>query len=128
VYTFSNHANHFKNKDVIEHFLTQNNLSIKDINMVVLGLNGDIDFDGIYKDLNISLFKENRQVYYKHLCGDYLTSSAFALWLASLMIYHQHIPEIVNLNNKPIEEIKNVLIYNQHRNVNHSLMLVSSHA
>ncbi|MEE4259479.1 MAG: beta-ketoacyl synthase N-terminal-like domain-containing protein [Bacteroidales bacterium] len=128
VYTFSNHANHFKNKDVIEHFLIQNNLSIKDIDVVVLGLNGDIDFDGIYKDLNISLFKENRQVYYKHLCGDYLTSSAFALWLSSLMIYHQHIPEIVNLNDKPIEEIKNVLIYNQHRNVNHSLMLVSSHA
>jgi 3-oxoacyl-(acyl-carrier-protein) synthase len=128
VYTFSSHAKHFQTEDVIEHFLTQNNLSIKDIDVVVLGLNGDIDFDGIYYDLNPSLFKNTRQVYYKHLCGDYLTSSAFALWLASLMIYHQYIPEIVNLNDKPIEEIKNVLIYNQHRNVNHSLMLVSSPA
>jgi len=125
VYTFSNPGNHFQVEDVIVHFLSQNNLSTKDIDVVVLGLNGDIDFDGIYYDLNTSLFKNTRQVYYKHLCGDYLTSSAFALWMSSMIVKHKRIPEIVNLNHKAVKQISNVLIYNQHQNVNHSLMLVS---
>ncbi len=30
-----------------------------------------------------TLFSGNRQAYYKHLCGEYHTSSAFALWLAA---------------------------------------------
>ncbi len=125
VHTFSNPGNHFQVEDVILHFLSQNNLSIIDIDVVVLGLNGDIDFDGIYYDLNTSLFKNTRQVYYKHLCGDYLTSSAFALWMSSMIFKHKRIPEIVNLNHKAVKQISNVLIYNQHQNVNHSLMLVS---
>jgi 3-oxoacyl-(acyl-carrier-protein) synthase len=125
VHTFSNTGNHFQVEEAIKHFLSQNNLSIKDIDAVVLGLNGDVEFDGIYHELNASMFKDNRQVYYKHLCGDYLTSSAFALWMSSMIIKHQRIPEIVRLNDKPAKGIQNVLIYNQHRNVNHSLMLVS---
>ena len=125
VHTFSNPISHLQVEEAIKHFLSQNNLTVKDIDALVLGLNGDIEFDGIYHDLNASLFKDNRQVYYKHLCGDYLTSSAFALWMSSMIIKHQRIPEIVDLNHKMVNGINNILIYNQHRNVNHSLMLLS---
>jgi 3-oxoacyl-(acyl-carrier-protein) synthase len=123
--TFSNTVSYIKVEEAIKNFLSQNNLSKKDIDLVVLGFNGDIEFDRMYHELNASLFKDNRQVYYKHLCGDYLTSSAFALWMSSMMIKHQRIPEIVNLNHETVKQIKNVLIYNQHHNVNHSLILVS---
>jgi 3-oxoacyl-(acyl-carrier-protein) synthase len=125
VHTFSNPVSNLQHEDIMQHFLSQNELSIKDIDMVVLGLNGDTEFDGIYHDLNTSLFKDNRQVYYKHLCGDYLTSSAFALWASALMVHHQKIPKIMNVNNKVVEKIQNILIYNQHRNKYHSLILVS---
>ncbi len=125
VHAFSNHKKHFQIEDVITSFLSKNNLSIQDIDAVVLGMNGDVEFDGIYHELNASLFNDNRQVYYKHLCGDYLTSSAFALWMSTMMIKHKRIPEIVNLNHKDVKQTKNILIYNQHRNTNHSLMLVS---
>ena len=125
IHTFSNPISHLQVEEAITHFLSQNNLTVRDIDALVLGLNGDIEFDGIYHELNASLFKDNRQVYYKHLCGDYLTSSAFALWMSSMIKKHQRIPEIVSLNEKPAKEIQNILIYNQHRNVNHSLILVS---
>lgn len=125
VQTISNNIIHFRVEDAVASFLSQNNLSVNELDVVVLGLNGDIEFDGIYDDLNASLLKETRQVYYKHLCGDYLTSSAFALWLSSMMIKHQRIPEIINLNHQAVKQIRNILIYNQHRNTNHSLMLVS---
>lgn len=125
VHTFSTPVSHLQVEEAIKHFLSQNNLTVKDIDAVVLGLNGDIEFDGTYHELNASLFKDNRQVYYKHLCGDYLTSSAYALWMSSMMIKHKRIPEIVNLNHKSVKQIKNILIYNQHRHTNHSLMLLS---
>ncbi len=127
VYTFSNPRNNTTTKEIIEAFLKRENLSINEVDLLILGLNGDAEFDPVYLNLMTTFFSSNRQTYYKHLCGEHYSSSAFALWLSSMIIYHQKIPEIINLNKKPIKEIKNILIYNQHRNVNHSLMLVSKH-
>jgi len=125
VYTFSNPRNNATTKEIIEAFLERENLSMKEIDLVILGLNGDAGFDSVYYDLMTTLFSENKQVSYKHLCGEYHTSSAFALWISSMIIRHQKIPEIINLNRKPVKGINNILIYNQYRNVNHSLMLVT---
>ena len=127
VYTFSNPGNNKAMKEIIEAFLERENLSIKKVDLLILGLNGDTEFDSDYHDLMASLFSGNRQAFYKHLCGEYHTSSAFVLWLSSMIIYQQNIPDIINLNKKPVKEIKNILIYNQYRNVNHSLILVSKH-
>ncbi len=113
---------------MIETFLKREDLSIKEIDLVILGLNGDSEFDPVYYELMETLFTENRQTFYKHLCGEYHTSSSFALWLSAMIIRYQKIPEIIEISNKPTKEIKNILIYNQYRNVNHCLILVSSQA
>ncbi len=127
VYTFSNPRNNTTTKEVIEAFIERENLSMKEVDLVILGLNGDAEFDSIYYNLMTTLFSENRQTYYKHLCGEYHTSSAFALWLSSMIIRHQKIPKIVDLNEKPLKEINNILIYNQYQNKNHSLILITKH-
>jgi 3-oxoacyl-(acyl-carrier-protein) synthase len=125
VHTFTRNVNKPIEQSV-SLFLKQNGLTINDLDMVVLGLNGDPEFDQVYYDLSSTLFREKRQLYYKHLCGDYLTSSAFALWASALIAHHQRIPEILNFNDKAVRKVQNILIYNHHRNVNHSLILVSA--
>lgn len=49
---------------------------------------------------------------YKDLCGEYYTSSAFAMWLGAQILAKQQIPSIVNANNQGMERIDHVLIFN----------------
>jgi len=127
VHAFSNPPNLNSIVEQIESFLKHKNLIVSDLDLVILGLNGDVEYDWIYYDLMSTLFSGNKQAYYKHLCGEYHTSTAFALWLAAKVIQYQRVPEILKLNIKPSQSINNVLIYNQYRNTNHSLTLVSNH-
>jgi len=62
----------------------------------------------------------------KHLCGEYDTASSFALWLASEIILAQRVPESILLGDRLPVRLNNILIYNQLRGINHSMILVSS--
>jgi 3-oxoacyl-[acyl-carrier-protein] synthase II len=70
-----------------------------------------------------SVFANSTLANYKHLCGEYPTSSAFALWLASNIIDKGTVPTIVaDTTIAP----KKVLIYNHYQRNYHSLMLLSA--
>jgi 3-oxoacyl-(acyl-carrier-protein) synthase len=127
VHTFSNPPDASSIKTEINNFLQREGLSAEDIDLVLLGLNGDVLFDHIYYDMMKTVFSENKQAFFKHLCGEYHTSSAFAIWLAAKMIRKQEIPETILLNDQPAGKLSNILIYNHYRNVNHSLLLIGSH-
>lgn len=106
-------------------FLSSNNLTVSQLDAVILGYNGDILFDKIYDQIGSGLFSDKQQIWYKHLCGEYYTSMGFALWLASNILKHQYIPAAVKFTNQPVNPLRQILIYNQYRNTNHSLLLVS---
>ncbi|CAM3260721.1 beta-ketoacyl synthase N-terminal-like domain-containing protein [Aequorivita lipolytica] len=108
----------------IENFLEENNLMISDIDVVVFGNNGDVDFDNYYNQLSEGIFSKTQQVFYKHLVGENNTISAFGVWLASKMLKTQTIPKIVKINEIDSTKIKMVLCYNQYRGQNHSLVLL----
>lgn len=108
----------------IESFLIENNFKISDIDIVILGNNGDVDFDSYYNQLSEGIFKETQQVFYKHLVGENNTVSAFGVWLASKILKTQQIPEIVRINEMAASKIKTILCYNQYRGQNHSLVLL----
>lgn len=110
----------------IHKFLECNNLSINDIDGIVLGNNGDINFDFYYNKLQKGIFKNTQQLCYKHLCGEFNTASSFGCWAASKLIKHQYIPEAFKINNMASKPYKNVLLYNQYRGENHSLVLLQS--
>lgn len=102
-------------------------LTREDLDLVIFGMNGDIYFDKIYHQLQHSYFDSSSvYAYYKHLCGDYYTSTAFALWLASIIIRNQSIPDVVQLNSANRQHIRHVLIYNHIRNKEHSMILLSA--
>jgi 3-oxoacyl-(acyl-carrier-protein) synthase len=113
-----------KVSEVFDTFLKENNLKADDIDVVVFGNNGDVDFDVFYDQLSERIFSKTQQVFYKHLVGENNTVSAFGVWLASKILKTQTVPEIVKINNINTSEIKTVLCYNQYRGQNHSLVLL----
>ena len=113
-------------EEKIDQFLTENELAKSDIDLVVLGLNGNTDTDGYYSHLADNYFDTN-YAYFKHLSGDYHTVGSFALWFAANTIKHQKVPELARFRKENFTEkpIKNVLVYNHFREVDHSIFLLT---
>ncbi|HEY4198823.1 MAG TPA: beta-ketoacyl synthase chain length factor [Mucilaginibacter sp.] len=105
-------------------FLAENSLKIDDIDLIITGKNGDTRNDKVYKEFN--LLKDVSLANYKHLSGEYPTSSSFALWLGANMIKRGVVPEIVMEKKSKETAPKKILIYNHYQNKYHSLMLISA--
>ena len=110
----------------IKSFLDEQSIGIGDIDLIIVGRNGDIDEDKVYDYLQQSIFNSKTVVNYKHLCGEYPTATAFALWLAANMIKTNTIPAIVAKTEIKKNELKKILIYNHYQNMHHSLLLISA--
>jgi 3-oxoacyl-[acyl-carrier-protein] synthase II len=110
----------------IEDFLKKHQLLPEDIDILLCGINGDVNFDKVYYGIYNHFFHQSDLTWYKHLCGEYFTSTAFALWLASLILKKQKIPSNILLGkpDKP-KKTSHILIWNHYKNVEHSLILVS---
>ncbi|MCK4407854.1 MAG: beta-ketoacyl synthase chain length factor [Bacteroidales bacterium] len=125
VSTFYKPENYKIIEDNITEFLKNAKIDTNDIDLIIFGINGDTKFDKIYYHLIKNYFENKDFVYYKHLCGEYHTSTSFVLWLSAKILKNQFIPEIIKLNKEPDKPVKNILIYNHYRNINHSLILIS---
>ncbi|MBN1157770.1 MAG: beta-ketoacyl synthase chain length factor [Bacteroidales bacterium] len=93
--------------------------------LLLFGLNGDPRSDSIYHNIHNILFRDCNLAYYKHLCGEYDTSVTFALWLATMILRHQQVPDVIKLKAFEPGEINNILIYNHVHGINHSFMLIT---
>jgi 3-oxoacyl-(acyl-carrier-protein) synthase len=112
-------------KKEINCLLQKAGISVQEIDCVMLGLNGDYRFDKTYYDMQSYCFPGTTEfLCFKHLCGEYYTASAFALWLGSVILEQQHIPDIVRITGNPPRSLNNLLIYNHIRNSEHSLILL----
>ena len=116
-----------KNKEDIKKnihmFLENNDLKPQDIDLVITGKNGDLKNDAVYNNITLPW---GSTANYKHLCGEYPTSVAFALWLAVNVIKQGNIPAIIAEGEIKVPSLKKVLIYNHYQNNYHSLMLLSA--
>lgn len=110
--------------ETAKNFLNRNALDIEDIDIIVLGNNGDVEFDEYYKELTSTIFINTQQAFYKHLIGDFHTASSFGLWLAANILKSQTLPKAVNFNDVKSSQFKNILLYNQYRGENHSFTLL----
>jgi 3-oxoacyl-(acyl-carrier-protein) synthase len=111
-------------EDKVNTFLQKNRLSTNDIDLVILGYNGNPAFDDIYSFLEDKLFSENATAYFKHLSGEYDTAVAFATWLASKILKTGIVPPISQKRKYTAKAPEKVLIYNHVRNIHHSLILL----
>jgi len=104
--------------------LNDSDIAFEDLDVVVLGVNGDPAQDKLYDDLKEKYFQEIQLTAFKHLCGEYKTASAFGMWTAAQILGKQNIPEVLKLNKNDKPRLKNVLVYNCYNNSNHSLLLL----
>jgi 3-oxoacyl-[acyl-carrier-protein] synthase II len=109
----------------IQQFLFRPNILPENIDLLLAGMNGDPSQDKVYKEIEHGMMKNTPTGFFKHLCGEYFTAGAFALWLAAKILKHQRVPDIVSQGYPGDKEIRNILIYNHYRNLDHSLMLIS---
>jgi hypothetical protein len=63
---------------------------------------------------------------FKHMCGEYPTASAFALWLACQLLGKGSLPSHMLKKPSGKTEFKRVLVCNSHKGLQHSFMLVSA--
>jgi hypothetical protein len=105
-------------------FLSHFETAVDAIDLVVLGNNGDVNFEGFFNTLSAGIFNKTPQAVFKHLSGEYDTASGFAFWLASKILKSGNVPEIVKWNELSASNPKNILLYNQYRGENHSLVLL----
>lgn len=125
--TFYQPENTDEVREFIRSFLHNNELEMKDIDLLITGMNGNAESDGIYHETLPGMFNGVPQAVYKHLCGEYYTSTAFASWLAAMILKTQQCPAyIMTEGQKAPEKTRNILIYNQNHNTNHSLILLSA--
>lgn len=110
----------------IDSFLVSQSMNHSDIDILILGKNGDVKNDGVYSRLQQSTFKGVASANYKHLCGEYPTSTAFAAWLGANIIKSNSIPDALDCQSISKSKISKVLIYNHYQNIYHSLILMSS--
>lgn len=108
----------------ITHFLQRNGLDSRDIQWLVTGKNKsklwkDDSHDQttgykkntIYEELETNLFPESIHLGFKNECGEYPTASSYAVWKVVKDLAYCTTPT-------------NILIYNHHHSINHSLILI----
>lgn len=124
--TFYKPQNITETEGFIKSFLESSSLKIDDIDLLIAGNNGDIKSDEIYAKIKQSVFNNVSTVNYKHLCGEYPTSTAFALWVAANIVKSNTIPAPLKPKEASTGKINKVLIYNHYQNIYHSLILIAS--
>ena len=122
--TFYKPADDSEIKEQIAAFLAGQTVDIEEIDLIITGRNGDHENDEVYESLNTSLFANKQTINFKHLCGEYPTASAYALWLGSAILKEGKAPEaLLKQNNK---SVKKLLIYNHYLDIHHALYLLSA--
>jgi 3-oxoacyl-[acyl-carrier-protein] synthase II len=112
-------------KGIID-FLYVNKLTAEDIDLVITGKNGDLKNDEVYDQVTAAIFSDNSTAYYKHLSGEFPTSPAFGLWLATTILETGIIPDVVIEKITAEKKPKRILIYNHYMNLYHSLILMEA--
>lgn len=112
--------------DIAKNIIHKNNLKSNEIDAVIAGYSGDVKTDNYYDNIIENLFSEQTIISYKHLIGEYPTSTAFALKLAYDIMTGKNVPEDIILKQKN-KTFNNIIIYNHYRGIQHSFILLGRH-
>lgn len=116
--------NHSEVQAALTRFLSEQNLSIQKIDLLILGDSPESS-DGYYQSLKDNFNESLPVVLYKKVCGEYFTSAAFALATAVHILSTQVIPQEMLHSGNGNREIRTVLIYNHYKSEKHSFFLIS---
>jgi len=113
-------------KERLQDFTEQNLPAGEKIDLLLTGENGDNRLLKYYSSCE-SVMKEDVTIaWFKHMSGEYSTATAMGLWLCCELLQKQSMPVHMIKRKGAMEEYKNVLIYNNYREIQHSFILVST--
>jgi len=113
--------------DALENFLVTNDLNSKDIDLIISGVSGDVEHDGVLNSLINARFEQPAQTRFKHLCGEHTTATSFAIWLGAAILRKQEVPEIVRVQpwTQP-HKLRTILIVNQYMSKSFTFILLKA--
>ena len=102
-------------KDELQLFLKNNNLIDSDIDVVINGASGDVDHDVVINGLIKHVVPESLEIKFKHLSGEYSTSTSFAIWLGAAILKNHKIPMAVRIQpQRDIKRMDTILVINHY--------------
>ncbi len=78
---------------------------------ILLGINGNNDYDQLYQDIFDS-YSDKYLLHYKHLFGDGLSSTAVGAWVAAQCIFHYKIPDSLKIKESSINNPSTIILVN----------------
>lgn len=108
----------------LKHFLDKHLPPGETIDLLLSGEDGDNRLSKYYVSCEKMMADEVSVLRFKHMCGEYPTASAMALWLSCYFLQKHPIPQHMIKKNLPENVYRNILIYNNHKGVQHSFMLI----
>jgi len=115
-------------KDIEEQlhlFLKKNLPHGESVEILLSGENGDMRPQHFFEAVE-NILSDSTVARFKHLTGDFATVSALALHMACQLIETNTLPDYMIKIDRKKERFKNILIYNQHKGIQHSFILVSN--
>lgn len=110
----------------LDAFLQRHGVSASDIDLLITGRNGNAKEDDYYETIESSLFANTPVAAFKHLCGEYPTAAAFALWMATGFLRDQRVPVAAMFKGEAPAKMKKILIWNHQHTTHHSFILLSA--
>jgi len=112
-------------KQRLENILSKLSSAGETIDLFISGEDGDKRSMKYYEAAESLLHGDVIISRFKHMCGDYATASAVALWLSYYILQSQSLPAHMIKKQTGEKKIKKIFIYNVYRQKQHSFMLVS---
>lgn len=94
--------------------------------LLISGYNGDVQDDAVFDSVAADLHMHDNVMRYKHLCGEYGTSSAFAVWMAAEILKQKAVPDVFQPAAAIKGPVHSILIHNQYQGLHHSFILLSA--
>ncbi|MEO8583975.1 MAG: beta-ketoacyl synthase chain length factor [Flavitalea sp.] len=110
--------------DQLKQFLKVNLGPAEEIDLFLSGENGDNRLLKFYTSCETVVGKAATVARYKHMSGEYPTSSAMAVWLTCTILQKNFVPDHMLKTSTVKNNFKRLLIYNTFRGAQHSFILV----
>jgi beta-ketoacyl synthase-like protein len=111
-------------KNNLQHFIEKNIPPGENIDLLLSGENGDNTIKKFYSVCESLMSEDTAVARFKHMGGAVPTATSFGLWLCCHALQHKTLPS--HMMKKPLSKpgIQNILLYNNYKGVQHSIMLI----
>ena len=118
-------SNYDELENALNNFLSLNKLNAKDIDLLMMGNNGDARYDHFYHFISQKFSANTTIAYFKYLSGEFFTSSAFGLSFTTMAIKNNFLPNGAIIKQGESKNFKNIIFYNQSMGHHHCFYLLN---